>query len=48
MSWRGRGPAHDITRREQVNIVEVERLLFSLKRKDATKQIRFNEFFKKK
>jgi hypothetical protein len=30
------------------NIVNVERSLFSLKRKGATKQIRINDFFKKK
>jgi hypothetical protein len=36
--------AHDITKREQANIVNIERLLFSLNRKDATKQMRINDF----
>jgi hypothetical protein len=40
--------AHDITSRDQANIVNTERLLFSLKRKGATKQMRINGFFKKK
>jgi hypothetical protein len=39
--------AHDITKRDQVNIVNIE-TLFSLKRKSDTKQMRINEFFKKK
>jgi hypothetical protein len=39
--------AHDITKRDQVNIVNIERLLFSLKRKGATKQMRINDFLKK-
>jgi hypothetical protein len=39
---------HDITKRDQVNIFNIERLLFNLKRKGATKQIRNNDFFKKK
>jgi hypothetical protein len=40
--------AHDITKRDQVNIVNIERLLFSLKRKGVTKQMRINDYFKKK
>jgi hypothetical protein len=36
--------AHNITKRDQANIVNIERLLFSLKRKGATKQTRTNEF----
>jgi hypothetical protein len=40
--------AHDITKRDQVNIVNIEKLLFSLKRKGATKQMRINYFFIKK
>jgi hypothetical protein len=36
---------HDITKRDQVNIVNIERLLFSLKRKGATKQMSINGFF---
>jgi hypothetical protein len=39
--------AHDITKRDQANIINNERLLFSLKRKDATEQMRINDFFKK-
>jgi hypothetical protein len=39
---------HDITERDQANIVNNERLLFSLKRKGDTKQMRINDFFKKK
>jgi hypothetical protein len=39
---------HDITKRDQVNIVNIEKLLFSLKRKGATKQMRITYFFKKK
>jgi hypothetical protein len=39
--------AHNITKRDQVNIINIERLLFSLKRKGDTKQMRINYFFKK-
>jgi hypothetical protein len=39
--------AHDITERDQANTVNIERLLFSLKRKGATKQMKINDFFKK-
>jgi hypothetical protein len=39
--------AHDITKRDQANIVNVEMLVFSFKRKGATKQMRINDFFKK-
>jgi hypothetical protein len=39
--------AHDIIERDQANIVDIERLLFSLKRKCATKQMKINDFFKK-
>jgi hypothetical protein len=38
--------AHDITERNQANIVNIERL-FNLKRKGATKQMRINDLFKK-
>jgi hypothetical protein len=40
--------AHDITKRDQANIVNIKSLLFNLKRKDATKQIKINDFLKKK
>jgi hypothetical protein len=40
--------AHDITDRYQANIVNIESLLFSLKRKGATKQMKINDFLKKK
>jgi hypothetical protein len=40
--------AHDIIERDQANIVNIERLLFSLKRKGGTKQMRINDFFKNK
>jgi hypothetical protein len=36
-----------ITERDQANSVNIERLLFSLKRKGATKQMRINYFFYK-
>jgi hypothetical protein len=39
--------AHDITERDQANIVHIESLLFNLKRKGATKQIKINDFLKK-
>jgi hypothetical protein len=38
----------DIIIRDQANVVNIERLLFSLKKKGATKQIRINDFFKNK
>jgi hypothetical protein len=37
-----------ITERDQVNIVNIESLLFNLKWKDSTKQIKINDFLKKK
>lgn len=37
-----------ITERDQANIVNFESLLFSLKSKGATKQIKINYLFKKK
>jgi hypothetical protein len=40
--------AHDITERDQANIVNIESLLFNLKRKGATKQTKINDFLKKK
>jgi hypothetical protein len=40
--------AHDITERDQANIVNIESLLFSLKRKGATNLVRINYFFAKK
>jgi hypothetical protein len=40
--------AHDITKRDEATIVNIERLLFSLKRKGATKQVRSSDFFKKR
>jgi hypothetical protein len=39
---------HDITIRDQANVVNIERLLFSLKNKGATKQMGINDFFKYK
>jgi hypothetical protein len=38
----------NITERDQANIVNIESLLFNLKRKGATKQTKINDFFKKK
>jgi hypothetical protein len=38
----------DITIRYQVCIVNLERFLFSLKKKGATKQMWINDFFKNK
>jgi hypothetical protein len=35
---------HDITIRDQANVVNIERLLFSLKKKGATKQMWINVF----
>jgi hypothetical protein len=40
--------AHDITERDQANIVNIESLLFNLKRKGATKQMKIHNFLKKK
>jgi hypothetical protein len=40
--------AHDITDRYQANIVNIESLLFSLKKKGATRQMKSNDFLKKK
>jgi hypothetical protein len=39
--------AHDITKRDQANIVNIESLLFNLKWKGATKQMKINDFLKK-
>jgi hypothetical protein len=36
--------AHDITKRDQANIVNIESLLFNLKRKGATEQTKINYF----
>jgi hypothetical protein len=35
--------AHDITERDQANTVDIESLLFDLKRKGATKQMKIND-----
>jgi hypothetical protein len=40
--------AHDITERDQANIVNTESLLFKLKRKGSAKQLKINDFLKKK
>jgi hypothetical protein len=40
--------AHDITERDQANTVNIESLLFNLKWKGSTKQIKINYFLKKK
>jgi hypothetical protein len=40
--------AHDITERDQANIANIESLLFKLKRKGTTKQMKINDFLKKK
>jgi hypothetical protein len=40
--------AHEITERDQANIVNIESLLFKLKRKGATKQMKINDFLKRK
>jgi hypothetical protein len=40
--------AHDITESDQANIVNIESLLFNLKWKGATKQIKINDYLKKK
>jgi hypothetical protein len=39
---------HDVTIRHQVNVIDIERLLFSLKKTGATKQMWINDFFKNK
>jgi hypothetical protein len=39
---------HDITERDQGNIINIEGLLFNLKRKGATKQMKINYFLQKK
>jgi hypothetical protein len=40
--------AHDITERDQANIVNIDRLLlFRLKRKGATKQMIIHDFLRK-
>jgi hypothetical protein len=39
---------HDITKRDQANIVNIESLLFKLKRNGATKQMKISDFLKKK
>jgi hypothetical protein len=39
--------AHDITERDQANIVNTDSLLFNLKWKDATKQMKTIDFLKK-
>jgi hypothetical protein len=36
--------AHDITKRDQANIIQIESLLFNLKWKGATKQMKINDF----
>jgi hypothetical protein len=36
--------AHNITERDQANIVHIESLLFNLKWKGATKQMKINDF----
>jgi hypothetical protein len=40
--------AHDITETDQANIVSIESLLFNLKRKGATKQMKISDLHKKK
>jgi hypothetical protein len=40
--------AHDITERNQANSVNIESLVFKLKKKDTTKQMKINDFLKKK
>jgi 2-keto-4-pentenoate hydratase/2-oxohepta-3-ene-1,7-dioic acid hydratase in catechol pathway len=46
-SMRGFTYAHDISERDQANIVNIESLLFNFKRKGATKQMKINDFLKK-
>jgi hypothetical protein len=52
MSWKERGLARfcsETSPRDQEHIVNIEGLLlFDLKGKGATKQVRINDFFKKK
>jgi hypothetical protein len=40
--------AHDITERDQANIVNTESLSFNLRWKGSTKQMKINDFLKKK
>jgi hypothetical protein len=40
--------AHDITERDQANIINIESLLFKVKKEGATKQMKTNDFLKKK
>jgi hypothetical protein len=40
--------AHDITEGDQANIVNIESLLFNLKWKGSTKQMKINDFLKRK
>jgi hypothetical protein len=40
--------AHNITKRDQANIVNIEMLLSNLKWKGSTKQMKINDFLKKK
>jgi hypothetical protein len=47
-SRRGFTYAHDITESDQANIVNTESLLFNLKWKGCTKQMKINDFLKKK
>jgi hypothetical protein len=46
-SMRGFMYAHNITERDQAHIVNIENLLFILKWKGATKQMKINDFLKK-
>jgi hypothetical protein len=39
--------AHIITERGQANILDIESLLFNLKRKGVTKQMKIDDFLKK-
>jgi hypothetical protein len=40
--------AHDITERDQANIITIESLLLNLKWKGSTKRMKINDFLKKK
>jgi hypothetical protein len=40
--------AHNNTERDQANIINIESLLFNLKWKGSTKQMKINDFLKKK
>jgi hypothetical protein len=40
--------AHNITKIVQANIISIEGSLFSLKREGASKQMKINDFLKKK